>query len=140
MRFAIDAPTALRILQTGARPAVGHQLVGAAALRSQVMAILYRRVRAGEMDDGAAREALESLASLKVRLLGDRVSRARAWNLARTLDLADPADLATAEIVAVALLQADVLVTDDSALADLARAAEVEVLGWEGFVSASRAA
>lgn len=32
--------------------------------------------------------------------------------------------------MAVALLQADVLVTDDDALADLARAAEVEVLGW----------
>jgi hypothetical protein len=113
-RFAIDAPVALRLVRGTATLADGHLLVGAAALRSEAMAILYREVRAGALDEHEARELLEGVAGLKIRLLGDRGSRAAAWRLAseRGWD-----DVRRAEPLAVARLQADALVTEDAALA-----------------------
>jgi predicted nucleic acid-binding protein len=51
---------------------------------------------------------------MKIRLLGDRVSRATAWKIAAGLGWDDIKD---AEYLAVASLQADALVTDDDALA-----------------------
>jgi predicted nucleic acid-binding protein len=77
-----------------------------------------RAVRRGELTREAARTRLERLASLKVRLLGDRVSRAVAWDIAEQLDLDDTT---VAEFVAVARLQADALVTSDP---DLSRRLE----------------
>lgn len=127
-RFAIDAPTALRIVTEGTAIADGHQL-GPAILRSHALAALYRGVRAGHRDERDGRAALEGIAGLRIRLLGDRVSRATAWRLALERGLDDPA---LAEYVAVAVLQADVLVTDDPALAAIADGA-VPVLGWDGF-------
>ena len=49
----------------------------------------------------------------RLRLLGDRVSRAVAFKLARQLDLDA---IGPAEYLAVASLQSDALVTDDPAL------------------------
>ncbi len=132
-RFAIDAPTALRIVRDGID--VGeHQLVGAGALRSQVMQLLFAAVRAGDLSDAEGRAQLEALASLKVRLLADRVSRAVAWRLAVQLDWDD---VARAEPLAVATLQADVLVTDDPVLAAAAEGV-VERMPWAAFVRAVR--
>ena len=51
---------------------------------------------------------------MKIRLLGDRVSRATAWKIAAALGWDDIGD---AEYLAVASLQADALVTDDESLA-----------------------
>lgn len=112
-RFTIDAATALRIIREDVEPAAEHQLVGPVALRSEVLSLLYADVRRGTLDERIAREQLEKLASVKIRLLGDRVSRAVAWDLARQLDLDDTA---LAEYLAVASLQADALITDDPAL------------------------
>lgn len=128
-RFAIDAPTARRLVQDGVDTGE-HQLVGAGALRSQVMQLLYAAVRAGELSEAEARAQLEALASLKLRLLADRVSRATAWKLAARLDWDD---VARAEPLAVASLQADVLVTDDPVLAAAAEGV-VERMGWAAFV------
>lgn len=131
MRFAIDAPTALRIVREGID--VGeHQLVGAGALRSQAMQLLYSEVRAGDTDAGDVRAVLDGIAGLKMRLLGDRVSRATAWRIAERLGWDQ---IAPAEVLAVASLQADVLVTDDP---ELAAAAEgvVERMSWLEFVRA----
>ena len=128
-RFAIDAPTALRIVREGVD--VGdHQLVGAGALRSQAMQLLYAAVRAEEVDAGEVREVLDGIAGLKMRLLGDRVSRATAWRIATHLDWDD---VTLAEPLAVATLQAGVLVTDDPVLVGAA-AGLVERMSWEGFV------
>ncbi len=130
-RFAIDAPTALRIVRE--RVDVGeHQLVGAGALRSQVMQLLRAEVRAGDLPEAEGRAQLEALASLKVRLLADRVSRSVAWRHAARLGWDD---VTRAEPLAVASLQADALVTDDP---ELAAAAEgvVERMPWAGFVAA----
>lgn len=52
---------------------------------------------------------------MRIRLLADRVSRAKAWEIAEQLDWDD---ISMAEYVAVAKLQADAFVTLD---ADLAR-------------------
>lgn len=112
-RFAIDAPTALRLVAEGRSPAAGHTLVGPAVLRTHALQTLYRDMREGRTDDAAGRRALDGVAMLKIRLLGDRVSRATAWRIAVRLEAEDPA---SAEYLAVATLQADVLVTDDPEL------------------------
>ena len=116
-RFAIDAVTALRILDDERDLAATHSLVGPALLRSDALASLYGDVRAGRLDEKAGRAKLESLAALKIRLLGDRVSRATAWKVAAQLGWDDTRP---AEYLAVAMLQADVLVAGDPALATAA--------------------
>ncbi len=113
-RLAVDAVTALRILRDDPRIGERHRLVGPAVLRSDVLARLYGEVRRGALSESAGRAQLEGLASLKIRLLGDRVSRATAWRLARQLDWDD---VSPAEYLAVATLQADALVAGDPAIA-----------------------
>jgi len=117
-RYAIDADAALTIIRDGiAIPAV-HRLVAPSLLRSHVLSLLYRDVREGRLAERDGRDQLERLAELKIRLLGDRVSRSVAWKLAARLDWDDtPA----AEYLAVASLQADALITTDPRLIDAAR-------------------
>lgn len=112
-RYAIDAPTALRLIEEDAAIGEGHALVGPAVLRSDVLSLLYRATRAGTLDEQVARARLERLAELKIRLLGDRVSRATAWKLATRLGWDDTRP---AEYLAVAVLQADLIVTADPML------------------------
>jgi hypothetical protein len=54
---------------------------------------------------------------VRMRLLGDRVSRGTAWRIAGELDLSS---LRPAEYLAVTRLQADALVTTDPDLAAVA--------------------
>ena len=132
-RFAIDAPTALRIVRE--RADVGeHRLVSTGALRSQAMQLLYDEVRAGALDEAEGRAQLEAVAALKVRLLADRVSRSVAWRIAARLDWAE---IGAAELLAVASLQADVLVTDDERLAAAAEGVAPR-MRWVDFASAIR--
>lgn len=116
-RYAID-PAALLALARAGYPGGEHQLVGTAALRSQAMGLLYADVRAGGTAEEAVRPLLDAITVVKVRLLGDRVSRGTAWRLARELDLTDPEP---AEHLAVARLQADALIALDPGLARLAQ-------------------
>ena len=117
-RFAIDTLTALRLVRDDIVVSEVHQLVAPNVLRSRVLSHLYREVRRGALSGEAAREQLDRLTSMRVRLLGDRVSRAVAWKLAEQLDCDDTTN---AEFVAVAKLQADAFVTLDD---DLARSVE----------------
>jgi predicted nucleic acid-binding protein len=112
-RFAIDAAVALRILREGRPIPDRHQLVAPAGLRSEVLAQLYREVRAGRLHDAEARQQLDHLATLKIRLLADRVSRSTAWKIATELGWPE---IGPAEYLAVARLQADSLVTEDDRL------------------------
>jgi hypothetical protein len=82
------------------------------------MGLLYRAVRAGTLDAARAERLLDGLTTTRVRVLGDRVSRAVARRIA-TEHGRD--DIAPAEYVAVARLQADVLVASDADLAARAR-------------------
>ncbi|MFC7431374.1 MULTISPECIES: hypothetical protein [unclassified Agrococcus] len=112
-RFAIDAGALLRLAESTTPLAAGHALVGRGSLRSDAMAILYRDVREGRRTEADAKAVLERATATRIRLLGDRVSRATAWAIAREQGRDDIGD---AEHLAVARLQA-ALVTDDAVLA-----------------------
>lgn len=104
----------LRLAAEDLTVAPDHQLVAPSLVRSEALSHLYRAVRAGELDEDEARIRLDRITAMKLRLLGDRVSRATAWRIAQQLGWDDtPA----AEYLAVAKLQADVLVALDARLA-----------------------
>jgi predicted nucleic acid-binding protein len=117
-RYVIDAPTLLHLVDRSLRIDPGHQLVAPNSIRSEAMQLLLRDVRRGKRTDAAALEAHERITELKMRLLGDRVSRGTAWRIAREQDWDTLRD---AEYLAIARLQADALVTVDRALAAKAK-------------------
>ena len=114
MRYAIDALSAIRLVREGVVVSESHQLVAPKSLQTQAMSRLYRRVRAGLLDSDEARSILDGITTMRIRLLGDRVSRGRAWRIAEQLNWDEIGD---AEFVAVATLQADAFVTLDEKLA-----------------------
>lgn len=116
-RYVIDAAVAIRLAREGLRPDRHHQLVAPNLLRSQVLSEMYRGVRAGEIEEAEARAVLDHVTTTKIRLLGDRVSRATAWKIAADLGWDDTP---VAEYLAVTRLQADAFVTLDGDLARLA--------------------
>jgi len=109
-RYAIDALTAIRLVREKTVVFEGHSLVGPKFLHSDALSILYKQVREGELTEATARVLLDGITTTKIRLLGDRVSRATAWRIATKLGMD-----ATfrAEYVAVAQLQADALIVGD---------------------------
>ena len=119
-RFVIDAQTLIHLVDEDLRPHANHQLVAPNVIRSESMNLLLQDVRAGTRTERAALEVHERITEVKMRLLGDRVSRTTAWRIARERDWSTLRD---AEYLAVARLQADALVTIDDALA--ARATDV---------------
>ena len=117
-RYVIDAPTLLYLVDAELHVDPGHQLVAPNSIRSEAMELLLRDVRAGKRGETAALEAHERLTEIKMRLLGDRVSRRTAWKLSRQHDWDTLRD---AEYLAITRLQADALVTVDPSLAAMAR-------------------
>jgi len=116
-RFAIDAPTLVHVVSNGLTVHPDHRLVAPNGLRSQALELLLAQVRAGEMTDKDARKLFDPITETKVRLLGDRVSRRTAWDLAREHDWPT---LRHAEYLAVTRLQADALVSVDPELVAVA--------------------
>lgn len=94
-----------------------HQLVAPNSIRSLALDILLQRVRNGELSEREAMTLHERMTELKIRLLGDRVSRRTAWQIALENDLNT---VGLAEYVAVATLQADALLTFNPELAAIA--------------------
>lgn len=113
-RYVIDPRALLRIVTADMRIHPDHSLVAPNPVRSQAMALLYQRVRNGELDETEALRLHEQLTQVKMRLLGDRVSRRTAWRIAAEHGWPS---IEAAEYIAVARLQADALVTVDEALA-----------------------
>lgn len=113
-RYVVDPRTLLRIVTADLKIHPDHALVAPNPLRSQAMSLLYERVQSGQLEEAEALALHERLTALKVRLLGDRVSRRTAWRIAAEHGWAS---LEYAEYLAVARLQADALVTVDEALA-----------------------
>jgi predicted nucleic acid-binding protein len=113
-RYVIDAPTLLHLVDAELRVDPGHQLVAPSSIRSEALELLLRDVRAGKRTEAAALKAHERITEIKMRLLGDRVSRRTAWQIARRHDWDTLRD---AEYLAVARLQADALATVDPSLA-----------------------
>jgi predicted nucleic acid-binding protein len=117
-RYVIDAPTLLHLVDAALHVDPGHQLVAPNSIRSAALELLLRDVRAGKRTEMAALEVHERMTEIKMRLLGDRVSRRIAWQLARQHDWDTLRD---AEYLAITRLQADALVTVDPGLAVTAR-------------------
>ena len=119
-RYVIDAPTLLHLVTDAVEVDPGHQLVAPNLIRSQALSLLLASVRRGEISEAVALERHERLTEMKMRLLGDRVSRRTAWRIAQEQGWDTTFD---AEYLAVTKLQADAFVTVDAAMA--ARAAPI---------------
>jgi predicted nucleic acid-binding protein len=109
-RFVIDAPTLVHLVTNRVPVAPAHQLVAPQSLRSQALDLLYGAVRRGELTEAEAMARHEAMTGVKVRLLGDRVSRRASWQIAREQGYESIAD---AEYLAVTRLQADLFVSID---------------------------
>jgi predicted nucleic acid-binding protein len=113
-RFVIDPPTLVQLAEVRHSVNPVHRLVAPNSIRSQALDLLLQRVRSGECPERAALEIHERITEVKMRLLGDRVSRRTAWQIAREHDWDT---LHEAEYLAVAKLQADALITVNPELA-----------------------
>ena len=113
-RYVIDARTLLHIVADDVAVSPVHRLVAPNLIRSQALTLLLADVRAGGITEEVALERHERITELKMRLLGDRVSRRTAWKIAHEHGWDTTFD---AEYLAVCKLQADALVTIDEALA-----------------------
>jgi len=117
-KYVIDPKVALRLAVENAVLPPEHRLLAPTLLRSQLLAHLYRLVRAGQMTKEEAERHLSYVRGLRMRLLGDRVLQEVAWEVAEQLGWPDTMD---AEYVALTKLQADALVTfDDEIIAAVA--------------------
>ena len=116
-RYVIDAPTLLHLVAEGVEVSPEHQLVAPNIIRSQALSLLLAGVRQGDITEAVALQRHERFTELKMRLLGDRVSRRTAWRIALDNGWETTFD---AEYLAVAKLQADALVTIDGELASRA--------------------
>ncbi|HEY6933807.1 MAG TPA: hypothetical protein VI452_10440 [Marmoricola sp.] len=116
-RYVIDAPTLLHLVDHDLSIYARHQLVAPNSIRSEALERMLREVRDGRRSEKEALQCHQRMTELKIRLLGDRVSRRTAWDIA----LAHGWDtLRDAEYLAVTRLQADALVTVDHDLASVA--------------------
>jgi predicted nucleic acid-binding protein len=113
-RFVIDPPTLILLAEDGRRIDPAHQLVAPNSIRSQALELLLESVDAGQLTDKTALELHERMTELKIRVLGDRVSRRLAWRTAREHNWTTIRD---AEYIAIAKLQADALIATDPELA-----------------------
>ena len=131
-RYVIDAPTLLHLVDAGLLVDPGHQLIAPNSVRSEALELLLRDVRAGKRTEADALAAHEQMTGMRMRLLGDRVSRRAAWRLARQHDWDTLRD---SEYIAITRLQADALVTVDPRLAAIAET-EVAVAAVDDLVTA----
>ena len=113
-KYVIGPDVVLRLAQEKAEIANEHQLLSPTLLRSQLLSLLYRAVRQGEITKQNADAHLNYMRGLRIRLLGDRVLQSVAWNIADQFGWPDTFD---AEYVALTQLHADALITFNEELA-----------------------
>lgn len=116
-RFVIDALTLLELVDGRCTVDPAHQLVAPNSIRSEALDLLLRKVRSDDLTDRHALELHERMTEVKIRTLGDRVSRRTAWAIARDHDCS----IRIAEYIALAKLQADALIAADADLLKVAR-------------------
>ena len=112
-RFVIDTSAALHLASEEIEVAAEHELLAPTLLRSQTLSAMHEAVHRGELTAEVARERLQRIGRMRIRLLGDAVLRRVAWQVADRLGWASTYD---AEYVALTRLQADALVTLDPEL------------------------
>ena len=113
-RFVVDAGAILHLASEEIEVSGEHELLAPTLLRSQTLSILHEAVQRGELPADVARQRLDRVGRMKIRLLGDAVLRRRAWEVADQLGWASTYD---AEYVALTQLQADAFVKLDKKLA-----------------------
>jgi predicted nucleic acid-binding protein len=113
-RYVIDSVTLLHLVDNDLPLDFSHQLVAPNSIRSETLQLLLSEVRRGERREADALAVHDRITGLKLRLLGDRVSRRTAWKIARERDWESLRD---AEYIAITRLQADAIVTMDHTLA-----------------------
>jgi predicted nucleic acid-binding protein len=114
-RFVVDCGVVLHLASEEIDVSREHELLAPTLLRSQTLSSLHEAVHRGELPAEVARDRLERIWAMPIRLLGDAVLRRNAWRFADQLGWAETYD---AEYLALTKLQADAYVTLD---ADLAR-------------------
>ncbi len=128
-KYVIGPDVALRLAHDEVVIPDEHQLLAPTLLRSQVLSLLYRAVRHGDLTKKDGERQLNYVRALRIRLLGDRVLQDVAWKIADKLGWPDTLD---AEYVALTQLQADAFITLDAELAHavkgLVRIAPIEAL------------
>jgi predicted nucleic acid-binding protein len=113
-KYVIGPDVALRLAHDEAVIPDEHQLLAPTLLRSQMLSLLYRAVRQGDMTKKDADRQLAYVRALRIRLLGDRVLQNVAWEIADQLGWPDTLD---AEYIALTQLQADAFITLDAEFA-----------------------
>ena len=113
-KFVVDASAAIQLASDDFQVPTEHELLAPTLLRSQTLSLLHEAVQRGEIPDDVARERLDRIGKMPIRLLGDGVLRRRAWKVADELGWASTYE---AEYIALTLLQADAFITLDQYLA-----------------------
>src|SRR5207248_9797697 len=113
-RFVVDCGVVLELATDATEVPTEHELLAPTLLRSQTLSALHEAVHRGELPPDVARDRLQRINKMSIRLLGDAVLRRRAWEVAELLGWAETYD---AEYVALTLLQADAFVTLNAELA-----------------------
>jgi predicted nucleic acid-binding protein len=113
-RYVIDAGAAIQLAGDEREIAEEHELLAPTLLRSQALSLLHAAVSRGELTKEVAESRLDRIGAMRIRLLGDRVLRNKAWKVADRLGWSDTFD---AEYIALTLLQADAFITLDADLA-----------------------
>ncbi len=110
-RFVVDCSVVLQLASEATEVPAEHELLAPTLLRSQTLSALHEAVHRGEIPSDVARDRLNRIWAMPIRLLGDAVLRRRAWDLADRLGWAETYD---AEYLALTQLQADAFVTLDA--------------------------
>lgn len=117
-RFVVDTSAVLHLVGGEIEVAEAHELLAPTLLRSQTLSALHEAVQRGEIAADIARDRLDRIGRMPIRLLGDAALRRRAWKIADELGWPSTYD---AEYLALTQLQADAFVTLNG---ELARRAE----------------
>lgn len=112
-KFVVDSGAVIYLVSEDIDVADAHELLAPTLLRSQTLSTLHEAVQRGEIAADVARDRLERIGRMPIRLLGDAVLRRRAWKIAD--ELGWPSTYA-AEYLALTQLQADAFVTLDREL------------------------
>jgi predicted nucleic acid-binding protein len=114
-RFVVDADAVLYLASEGIEVSSDHELLAPTLVRSQTLSLLHEAVHRGELPADVARDRLERVWRMPIRVLGDAVLRRRAWEAAERMGWAETY---TAEYIALTQLQADAFVTMGRELAN----------------------
>lgn len=114
-KYVVGVDVVLHLLREGIQPLPEHKLLAPTLIRSQVLDSLYKQVRTGELPMAEGKQLLVRFSEIKIRYLGDKVLRRRAWELAEQLGWESTDN---AEYIALTQLQADAFVTMDEKLVE----------------------